>query len=174
MLVVCQGAHVLVGSRSLDFTGCQLLRLSYSTIRHTAVAAVLWRLFRKIGWETHLKEQAGWVVGAPNLQPFDVPTRPDSSTPWIDIDAAVAKPSQHGYFSTGQRYLKKAAAAARHVHKKQTNHGRLLTQHSIRYLVSCTPLCFEVIGGFSKKVCTLLSGLLESEGGPKATLSATK
>ena len=64
--------------------------------------------------------------------------------------------------------------AAMYVHKKQTKYSRLPTWHSIRYLVSCTPLCFEVIGGFSKKVCTLLSGLLESEGAPKATLSATK
>ena len=57
-------------------------KLSCSTVRHNAVAAVLRRLFRKIGLETRLKEQAGWVVEAPDLRPFDVPARPDSSTPW--------------------------------------------------------------------------------------------
>ena len=75
---------------------------------------------------------------------------------------------------TGQCYFKKAAAAARYVHKKQAKYNRLLTQQSIRYLVNYTPLGFEVTGGFSKKVCSLLSDLLESEEASKATLSATE
>ena len=33
---------------------------------------------------------------------------------------------------------------------------------------------FKVAGGFSKKVCSLLSELLESEEASKATLSATE
>ena len=37
-----------------------------------------------------------------------------------------------------------------------------------------TPLGFEVTGGFSKKVCSLLSHLLESEEAAKASLSATE
>ena len=153
-------------------SGCE--KRSYNTVRHNAVAAVLRRLFRKIEWETQLKEQAGWMVGAPDLRPFDVPARPDSSTPWMGIDVAVADPSRHGYLSTGQRYFKKAAAAARYVHKKQTKCNRLLTQHSIRYLVNYTPLGFEVTGGFSKKVRSLLSELLESKEASKANLSATE
>ena len=95
-----------------------------------------------------MKEQASWVVGAPDLRPYDVPARPDSSTPSMGIDAAVADPSRHGYLSTGQRYFKKAAAAERYVHKKQTKYSRLLTQHSIRYLVNYTPMGFEVADGF--------------------------
>jgi hypothetical protein len=153
-------------------SGCE--KLSYNTVRHNAVAAVLRKLFKKIGWETRFKEQAGWVVGAPDLRPYDVPARPNSSTPWMGIDVAVADPSRHGYLSSGQRYFKKAAAAARYVHKKQTKYNRLLTRHSIRYLVNYTPLGFEVTGGFSKKVCSLLSDLLESEEAAKATLSATE
>ena len=153
-------------------------KLSCSTVRHNAGAAVLWRLFRKIGWETRLKEQAGWVVGAPDLRPFDVPAFPDSSTPWMSTVAATADPSRHGYLSTGQRYFKKVAAAARYAHQRQTKYNGLLTQHSIRYLASHmashTPLGFEVTGCFSKKVCSLLSGSLESEGTSKATLSATE
>ena len=89
-------------------------------------------------------------------------------------DVAVADPSQHGYLSTGQRYFKKAAAAARYVHKKQTKYNRLLTQHSICYLVDCALLGFEVTGAFSKKVCSLCSDLLESEEAAKASLSATE
>ena len=89
--------------------------------------------------------------------------------PWMGIDAAVADPSRHGYLRSGQRYFKKAAAAARYVHKKQTRYDRLLTQHSIRYLVRNTPLGFEVTGGFSKKVCSLLHDLLESEEAAKLT-----
>ena len=58
--------------------------------------------------------------------------------------------------------------------KKQTTHNRLLTRHSIRYLVSYTPLGFEVSSSFSKKVCTLLSELLESEEASAATLSSTE
>ena len=41
-------------------------------------------------------------------------------------------------------------------------------------LVDYTPLGFEVTGGFSKKVCSLLSHLLESEEAAKASLSATE
>ena len=131
-------------------------------------------VFRKIEWGTRLKGQAGWVVGAPDLRPFDVPARPDSPTPWMGTGAAVAGPSRHGYLSTGTRYFKKAAAAARYVHKKHAKRSRLPTRHSIRYLVNYTPSGFEVSGGFSKKVCTLLSGLLESEEAPKAALSANE
>ena len=88
----------------------------------------------------------------------------------------MVDPSQHGYLSTGHRYFKKVAAAAslRYVHKKQPKYGRLLTRHSIRYLVNCTTLGFEVSGGFTKKVCTLLSDLLESEETSKATLSSSE
>ena len=99
---------------------------------------------------------------------------PNSSTPWTGIDIAVADPTRHGYLGNGQRYFKKAAAAGRYVHKKQTNYNRLLNQFSVRYLVDYTPLGFEVTGGFSKKVCSLLSGLLESEEAAKASLSATE
>ena len=73
----CTGWQLQLGSHWIS--GCE--KLSYNTVRHNAVAAVLWRLFRKIGWETRLKEQAGWVVGAPDLRPYDVPARPYSSTP---------------------------------------------------------------------------------------------
>ena len=62
-----QGVHVLDGSCSLAFIGCLLVRSYHSTARHNVVAAVLWKLFRQIGWETQLKEQAGGVVGAPDL-----------------------------------------------------------------------------------------------------------
>ena len=41
-------------------------------------------------------------------------------------------------------------------------------------LVDYTPLGFEVTGGFSKKVCSLLSHLLESEEAAKASLAATE
>jgi hypothetical protein len=166
----CTGWQLQLGFHWMS--GCE--KLSYNTVRHNAVAAVLRKLFKKIGWETRFKEQAGWVVGAPDLRPYDVPARPNSSTPWMGIDVAVADPSRHGYLSSGQRYFKKAAAAARYVHKKQTKYNRLLTRHSIRYLVNYTPLGFEVTGGFSKKVCSLLSDLLESEEAAKATLSATE
>ena len=91
----------------------------------------------------------------------------------MGLDVGVADPSRHGHLSTGQRYFEKAAAAARHAHKKQTKYGRLLTRHSARCLVDCTPLGFEVTGGFSKKVCSLLSDLLESEEAAKPSLSAT-
>ena len=121
-----------------------------------------------------MKGQAGWVVGAPDLQPYDCPAQPNSSTPWMGTDIAVADLSQHGYLSTGQCYFKKAAAAARYVHKRQTKYSRPPTQHSIRYLVDCTLLGFEVTSGFSKKVCSLLSDLLESEEAAKASLSATE
>ena len=94
-----------------------------------------------------MKEQAGWLVGAPDLRPYDCPARPNSSTPWTGIDIAVADPSRHGYLSNNQRYFKKAAAAGRYVHKKQTNYNRLLNQFSVRYLVDYTPLGFEVTGG---------------------------
>ena len=53
-------------------------------------------------------------------------------------------------------------------------YNRLLTQHSIRYLVNYTRLSFEVTGGFFKKVCSVLHDLLESEEAAKATLSATE
>jgi hypothetical protein len=92
----------------------------------------------------------------------------------MGIDIAVADPTRHGYLSNGQHYFRKAAAAARYVHKKQTRYSRLLTQFSVRYLVNYTPLGFEVTGGFSKKVCSLLSDLLESEKAAKASLSATE
>ena len=90
------------------------------------------------GWESRLKEQAGWLVGAPDLRPYDCPARPNPSTPWTGIDIAVADPSQHGHLSNNQCYIKKpaaaAAAAGRYVHKKQTNYSRLLNQFSVRYL----------------------------------------
>ena len=71
--------------------------------------------------------------------------------------------------TTMQCYFKEAAAAAgRYIHKKQTNYNRFLNQFSVRYLVDYTPLGFEVTGGFSKKVCSLLSHLLESEEAAKA------
>ena len=54
-------------------SGCE--KLSYNTVRHNAEAAVLRKLFKKVGWETRLKEQAGWVVGAPGLRPYNVPAR---------------------------------------------------------------------------------------------------
>ena len=50
----------------------------------------------------------------------------------------------------------------------------MLNQFSVRYPVEYTPLGFEVTGGFSKKVCSLLSHLLESEEAAKASLSATE
>ena len=71
------------------------------------------------------------------------------TTPWTGIDIAVADPSRHGYLSNNQRYFKKAAAAGRYVHKKQTNYNRLLNQFSVRYPVEYTPLGFEVTGGAS-------------------------
>ena len=166
----CTGWQLQLGFHWMS--GCE--KHSYNTVRHNAVAAVFRKLFRKIGWETRLKEQAGWLVGAPDLRPYDCPARPNSSTPWTGIDIAVADPTRHGYLGNGQRYFKKAAAAGRYVHKKQTNYNRLLNQFSVRYLVDYTPLGFEVTGGFSKKVCSLLSGLLESEEAAKASLSATE
>ena len=92
----------------------------------------------------------------------------------MGIDVAVADPSRHGHLSSGQRYFKKAAAAARYVHKRQGKYNRTLAWHSIGYLVSYTPLGFEVSGGFTKKVCSWLSELLESEGASKATLSSSE
>ena len=92
----------------------------------------------------------------------------------MGIDAAVADLSQHGYLSTGQRYFKKAAIAAMYFCKKQTKYSRLLTQHSTCYLANYTPVGFDVTGGFSKKVCFVLHGLLESEEAAKATLFATE
>ena len=125
-------------------------KLPCNTTRHDAVAAALRGLFGKILWETQVKGRAGWVVGAPDLRSYTAPARPDSSTPWMGTDAAVAGQFRNGYLSTGQRYFKKASAAVRYVHKKQTQHNRPLTRHSTRYLISCA-------GGFSKKVCSLLS-----------------
>ena len=121
----CTGWQLQLGFHWMS--GCE--KLSCNSARRNAVAAVLWGLLKMIGLETRLKLQAGWVVGAPDLhiRPYDVPARPDSSTPWMGIDAAVADPSRHGYLSTGQCYFKKAAAAARYVHKKQTKYNRLLT-----------------------------------------------
>ena len=135
-------------------------KLSYTTTRHSTVAAVLRRLFRKIGWEVLLKGQAGWVVGAPDLRPFDVPARPDSksSSPWMGIGPWVADPSQHGYLNPGELYSKKATAAARHIHKKQGRCSRALSRYSLHYLVTYTSLSFEVSGGFtSLRRCTLCS-----------------
>ena len=61
-------------------------KLLYNTVGHNAVAVVLSslrKLFRKIGWETRLKGQAGWMVpvGAPDMRPFDAPAQPGPSTP---------------------------------------------------------------------------------------------
>ena len=120
------------------------------------------RLFRKIGREVLLKEQVSWVVGAPDLRPFDVPARPDSSFKWMGIDAAVANPSWHGCLNPGELYFKKASAAARYIHTKQSRHSRIPSRHSIHYPVTYTPLGFEVSGGFAKKVYSLLSDLVEA------------
>ena len=75
----CTGWQLQLGFHWMS--GCEML--SYNTAWHNPVGAVLRKLFEKIGWETRLKEQAGWVVGAPDLRPYDVPARPDSSTPWM-------------------------------------------------------------------------------------------
>ena len=119
---------------------------------------------------------ACWVVGAPDLRPFDVPARLDSSSPWMGIDAADADPSGPGYLSPGpgQRHFKKASVAARYVHKKRSKYSRILHQHSIRYPVTCTLLGFEVSGGFTKKVRSLVSDLLEAEEASKATPSPSE
>ena len=63
------------------------------------------------------------MVGAPDPGPAMFLAGPDPPTPWMGTDAAVADPSRHGYLSTGQRYFKKAAAAARYIYvQKQTKH----------------------------------------------------
>ena len=64
--------------------------------------AVLRQMFRKISWDALLKGQAGRAVKAPDLQPFDVPIRSDSSAPWMGIDAGVAGPSRCGHLHQGK------------------------------------------------------------------------
>ena len=94
------------------------------------------------GYCRQLKEQAGWLVGAPDLRPYDCPAWRNSSSPWMGIDTAVADLTRHSYLSNGQHYFRKAAGAARYVHKKQARYSRMRTQFNVRYLVGYTPLVF--------------------------------
>ena len=129
----CTGWQLQLGFRWMS--ACE--KLLFSTFCHNAVAAVLRGLFGKSGRETQLKGQVGWVAGGSEVRPFDVSARPDSPTPGMGVSTAVADSSRHGYLSTGQRYFKKAAAAARYVHKKQTKDSRLPAWHSPSNLVGC-------------------------------------
>ena len=103
-----------------------------------------------------MKEQAGWVAGAPDLRPFDVPAQPDSSSPWMSIDQfIVSTSSRHGYLNPGEIYFKKAMAAVRYIDKKQSRYSRILSRHSFRYPVTYTPLSFLRTPAASRRRCTL-------------------
>ena len=74
---------------------------------------------KKAGFQVQEGRTAHWVIGAPDLRPYDgIATHPQTGER-LGFDLVVADPTRHGRLPTGSRYFKRGQAAALAMHRKK-------------------------------------------------------
>ena len=82
-------------------------------------------MYKKAGFSVQEGETAHWVIGAPDLRPYDgIATNPETGQR-AGFDLVVADPSRHGRLPTDSSFFKRGQAASLAVHRKKCAYGRL-------------------------------------------------
>jgi hypothetical protein len=125
-------------------------------------------MYKKAGFSVQEGETAHWVIGAPDLRPYDgVATHPETGQR-TGFDLVVADPSRHGRLPTGSNFFKRGQAAALAVHRKKCAYGRLKRTYQLRNEVDYKPIGVEVTGGMGTAALALFNDIVAFAQAAKA------
>ena len=148
------------------FSQCH--KVTYNTVRHNAACGCYRDMYKKAGFSVQEGETAHWVIGAPDLRPYDgVATHPETGQR-IGFDLVVADPSRHGRLPTGSNFFKRGQAAALAVHRKKCAYGRLQRTYQLRHVVDYKPIGLEVTGGMGTTALALFNDIVAFAQAAKA------
>ena len=153
----------------------QCHKVTYNTVRHNAACGCYRDMCKKAGFHVQEGETAHWVIGAPDLRPYDgIATHPQTGER-LGFDLVVADPTRHGRLPTGSRYFKRGQAAALAVHRKKCAYGRLVRTYQLRHAVDYKPIGIEVTGGLGKKAAEFFNDIVKAAQQAKtATISPSE
>ena len=130
----------------------QCHKVTYNPVRHNAACGCYRDMCKKAGFQVQEGETAHWVIGAPDLQPYDgIATNPETGQR-TGFDLVVADPTRHGRLPTGSRYFKPGQAAALAVHQgKKCAYGWLVRTYQLQHVVDHKPTGIKVTGRLGTK-----------------------